>query len=74
MPYIAATLFGVLLAASRASAADPSPSWNDGSTKTSITEFIAKVTKEGSPQVDRRRHEARLEHHFPGRAGQPSGY
>ncbi len=28
---------------------DPLPSWNDGKTKQSITEFVAKVTKEGSP-------------------------
>jgi phosphoglycolate phosphatase-like HAD superfamily hydrolase len=30
-------------------AQDPLPSWNDGPTKKSITEFVAKVTKEGSP-------------------------
>ena len=30
-------------------AQDPLPSWNDGATKTSITAFVAKVTKEGSP-------------------------
>ncbi len=29
------------------SAADPLPSWNEGKAKTAITEFIAKVTKEG---------------------------
>jgi len=29
--------------------ADPLPSWNDGATKKSITDFVAKVTKEGSP-------------------------
>ena len=29
-------------------AQDPLPSWNDGKTKESITEFVAKVTKEGS--------------------------
>src|SRR5881397_2498296 len=28
--------------------ADPLPSWNDGTTKKSITDFVAKVTKEGS--------------------------
>jgi phosphoglycolate phosphatase-like HAD superfamily hydrolase len=28
---------------------DPLPSWNDGPAKTSITDFVAKVTKEGSP-------------------------
>jgi phosphoglycolate phosphatase-like HAD superfamily hydrolase len=30
-------------------AQDPLPSWNDGKTKQSITDFVAKVTKEGSP-------------------------
>jgi phosphoglycolate phosphatase-like HAD superfamily hydrolase len=30
-------------------AQDALPSWNDGATKKSITEFVAKVTKEGSP-------------------------
>ncbi len=30
-------------------AADPLPSWNDGKTKQSIMDFVAKVTKEGSP-------------------------
>src|SRR5438876_4996235 len=30
-------------------AQDPLPSWNDGKTKQSITEFVAKVTKDGSP-------------------------
>ena len=28
---------------------DPLPSWNDGPAKTSIVAFVAKVTKEGSP-------------------------
>jgi phosphoglycolate phosphatase-like HAD superfamily hydrolase len=31
-------------------AADPLPSWNDGPTKTSIVEFVEKVTKKGSPE------------------------
>ncbi len=30
-------------------AQDPLPSWNDGATKQSITDFVAKATKEGSP-------------------------
>jgi hypothetical protein len=30
-------------------AADPLPLWNDGPAKKVITEFVAKVTKEGSP-------------------------
>ncbi len=32
-----------------ARAQDPLPSWNDGPAKKSITDFVAKVTKEGSP-------------------------
>ena len=28
---------------------DPLPSWNDGAAKKSIIDFVAKVTKEGSP-------------------------
>jgi len=31
-----------------ARAQDPLPSWNDGATKTSITDFVGKVTREGS--------------------------
>ncbi len=31
-----------------AQAADPLPSWNDGPAKTSIVEFVGKVTSEGS--------------------------
>ena len=33
-----------------ARAADPLPSWNEGRTKQSIVDFVAKVTKEGSPE------------------------
>lgn len=32
-----------------AQAADPLPSWNDGAAKKAIIDFIAKVTKKGSP-------------------------
>ena len=32
-----------------ATADDPLPSWNDGASKKAITEFVAKVTKQGSP-------------------------
>ena len=38
-------------------AADPLPSWNDGATKKSITDFVARVTTQGSPDfvpVDQR--------------------
>src|SRR5688572_31774998 len=46
----AATLGALLFAAPWARAQnDPLPSWNDGPTKKSITDFVAKVTKEGSP-------------------------
>jgi hypothetical protein len=33
-----------------AQAADALPSWNDGNAKQSILTFVAKVTKEGSPE------------------------
>src|SRR5213596_4286156 len=39
----------VVFVTSKAQAADPLSSWNDGPAKQSITEFVAKVTKEGSP-------------------------
>jgi hypothetical protein len=32
-----------------AQTADPLPSWNNGKAKKSIVEFVAKVTKKGSP-------------------------
>jgi phosphoglycolate phosphatase-like HAD superfamily hydrolase len=35
--------------ASAALAQDPLPSWNDGTSKSAITSFVARVTKEGSP-------------------------
>jgi hypothetical protein len=37
----------VFLGASASDAADPLPSWNNGSAKKSIVDFVAKVTKEG---------------------------
>jgi hypothetical protein len=44
------TLLAIALAGlTTAYAQDPLPSWNDGPAKQSITEFVAKVTKEGSP-------------------------
>jgi phosphoserine phosphatase len=36
-----------LVAVASAQAADPLPSWNEGPTKQSILDFVAKVTKEG---------------------------
>jgi hypothetical protein len=47
---LAAALVGVVVfTATIARAADPLSSWNDGPAKKSITEFVAKVTKPGSP-------------------------
>src|SRR5207249_9439916 len=47
---IAAALVGALIFTTTiARAADPLPSWKDGATKKSITDFVTKVTKEGSP-------------------------
>jgi hypothetical protein len=47
---LAAAVAGTMaLAAAIASAAEPLPSWNDGAAKKSITAFVEKVTKEGSP-------------------------
>jgi phosphoglycolate phosphatase-like HAD superfamily hydrolase len=42
-------LANVIAGLTTAFAQDPLPSWNDGAAKKSITEFVAKVTKEGSP-------------------------
>jgi phosphoglycolate phosphatase-like HAD superfamily hydrolase len=39
----------VVFMATNAQAADPLASWNEGAAKQSIVEFVAKVTKEGSP-------------------------
>jgi phosphoglycolate phosphatase-like HAD superfamily hydrolase len=47
---LAAALVGVLaLTATTARAADVLPSWNDGKAKQSIVDFVAKVTRDGSP-------------------------
>jgi len=39
----------VIAGLTTAYAQDPLPSWNDAPAKKSITEFVDKVTKEGSP-------------------------
>jgi phosphoglycolate phosphatase-like HAD superfamily hydrolase len=39
----------ILVGVTTAQAQDPLPSWNDGKAKQSIVDFVAKVTKEGSP-------------------------
>ena len=47
---IAAAIFCVMTSTTAiAQAADPLPSWNEGKTKQSIVDFVAKVTKTGSP-------------------------
>jgi len=46
---LAAALAFTSAFAMAAQAADPLPSWNDGSAKRSIIAFVEKVTKEGSP-------------------------
>lgn len=47
---VAAALVGVFaLTTTSARAAEPLPSWNDGKAKRSIVDFVALVTKEGSP-------------------------
>ncbi len=45
----AALICGLAFTTTVAQATDPLPLWNDGLAKKSITEFVAKVTKEGSP-------------------------
>jgi haloacid dehalogenase-like hydrolase len=45
----AALACALALATTVAHAADALPSWNDGATKKSIVAFVAKVTKQGSP-------------------------
>lgn len=48
--FIAAVLAAVVvLTTTVARAADPLPSWNDGKAKKSLTDFVAHVTREGSP-------------------------
>lgn len=47
--YVITAGFLLLTAASVFAQADPLPSWNDGKSKKSIMDFVAKVTKRGSP-------------------------
>ena len=42
-------LIGLVLLSGVAQARDPLPSWHDGKAKQAIVAFVAKVTKEGSP-------------------------
>jgi len=46
---VATFIFALAFAAPVAYGADALPSWNDGKSKQSIVDFVAKVTKEGSP-------------------------
>ena len=48
MKTLSITIVGLLFAVS-AFAADPLPSWNEGTAKRSVINFVEKVTKEGSP-------------------------
>jgi phosphoglycolate phosphatase-like HAD superfamily hydrolase len=53
-PFAAAALFAVLSAdpapiAAQDKAAGPLPSWNDGPAKKAVVDFVAKVTRDGSP-------------------------
>ena len=48
-PRLAATLVALAALATRAAAADPLPSWNDGAAKRAVVAFVEKVTKEGGP-------------------------
>ena len=51
-PLLTSFALGVALAIGHlamAQATDPLPSWNDGKAKQSITDFVAKVTKPGTP-------------------------
>jgi phosphoserine phosphatase len=40
----------ILIAANAIAQNDPLPSWNDGAAKKAITDFVARVTKDGSPE------------------------
>jgi phosphoglycolate phosphatase-like HAD superfamily hydrolase len=46
---LAALLAALLTVATAFAQTDPLPSWNDGAVKKSITDFVAKVTTQGSP-------------------------
>lgn len=46
---IGGVLCGLGVLTATAQDADPLPSWNDGPTKESITDFVTRVTTEGSP-------------------------
>ena len=47
---VVCALAGAATTATTAQSADPLPSWNAGRTKQSIVDFVAAVTRQGSPQ------------------------
>ena len=47
LPAVSGPLFSVAAMAQTATAGDPLPSWNDGATKKSITDFVSRATKSG---------------------------
>lgn len=47
---VTAFVLCVALVPQAAAQTDPLPSWNDGPSKKTIVEFVAKVTKEGAPE------------------------
>jgi hypothetical protein len=48
-----AVMLAVGLSAAPLRAAEPLPSWNDGPTRKAVLDFVARVTKEGSPDFVR---------------------
>ena len=48
--FAAALVAAVVLSTAPARGADPLPSWNDGTVKQSVLDFVGKVTGEGSPE------------------------
>jgi len=46
---ICGLLLGALGFAHAQTQSDPLPSWNEGATKKSVTDFVARVTTQGSP-------------------------
>ncbi len=49
LPAVSGSLLSATAMAQSATAGDPLPSWNDGATKKSITDFVSRATKSGGP-------------------------
>jgi len=49
LPVFSGTFLSLSARAQTVSAGDPLPSWNDGASKQSIVDFVAAVTRDGSP-------------------------